>query len=148
MAGNRFAAVTAEVATGTSLKTIAQILAAANHGLLVGRVEVSFEGIAPTDAPILVEVLRQTTAGTMSSLTPTKIDADNNDTLQVTAQHTSTSEPTAGDVLFTRFVHPQGGYTWAFAGNDRIRVPGGGRLGVRVTAGVTVGCVVGIFGEE
>ncbi len=77
MAGLRFHAKTAEVATGTALKTIMQLMAAANHRVKVKELSISFKGVSNTDAPILVEVLRQTTAGTMTALTLVKNnDAD------------------------------------------------------------------------
>src|SRR5438067_1781420 len=107
MAGVRFKAVTGEVATGTALKTILQVVAASNHGVLIDEWSISFTGISNTATPILVQVMRQTTAGTMSSLTPVKDPDDTDETLQTTAQHTATAEPTASDVLFREEVHPQ-----------------------------------------
>jgi hypothetical protein len=148
MAGVRFAAVTGEVATGTSAKTILQVVAASNQRVLVDEVAVSFKGMSATDAPILVEVLRQTTAGTMSSLTPRKLHDGDDESLQVTAQHSATSEPTAGDVLLAQLIHPQTGYTWQAPFGRQLHVKGGGRLGVRVTAGVSVNCVARVVAEE
>ena len=148
MAGVRFAAVTAEVSTGTSVKTIVQVVAASNHRILIDRATVTFQGTSTTDAPILVEMLRQSTAGTMSSLTPVKLNSADDETLQVTARHTAPAEPTAGDVLESFLVHPQGGKEWLAPFGRAIVVPGGGRLGVRVTAGVSVDCVVSLHGEE
>jgi hypothetical protein len=148
MAGIRFSAVTGEVATGTSTKTILQILAAANHQVLVDEIAVSFQGTSATDAPILVEVLRQNSAGTMTSLTPKKVHDGDDESLQVSAQHSATAEPTAGDVLLAQLVHPQSGYTWQAPFARQIKVKGGSRLGVRVTAGVGVDCVCRMFGEE
>jgi hypothetical protein len=148
MAGVGFATVTGEITTGTSVKTLIQVVAAANHRLRVREISISFKGILGTDAPILVQVLRQTTAGTMSALTPVKLNDSDDETLQVTAQHTATAEPTAGDVLMSEEVHPQSGYTWQSPFGGEIPVKGGGRLGVRVTAGASTSAVVRIFGDE
>jgi hypothetical protein len=149
MSGVGWSAQTSEVATGTALKTIIQVIAAANHALLVHEWSVSFKGVSTTGTPILVEVLRQTTGGTMSSLTPVKDPNDDSDeTLQVTAQHTATAEPTAGDVLKKELVHPQTGYTWQAPFGKPIKVGGGDRLGIRVTSAADVNCVARFSGEE
>jgi hypothetical protein len=84
----------------------------------------------------------------MSSLTPVKHDDAADETLQVTAQQAASAEPTAGDVLMTEEVHPQTGYTWQAPFGKAIPVGGGDRLGVRVTAGADVNCVVRLNGEE
>lgn len=148
MAGVRFKAVTPEVATGTSVKTIAQLVAAANHAVLVEEVSVSFQGVTTTGEPIKVDVLRQTTGGNMDTLTPVKDPDDSDETLQVTARQAATGEPTAGDVLMSEFVHPQQGYTWTLGFGRQIKIGGGDRLGVRVTAAADVGCIVRFVGEE
>ena len=143
MSGVLFNANTGEVTTGTSAKTIIQIVAASNHRVFIKCVDVSFKGIVVTDAPIYVRVLRQTTAGTMSALTPTKGNNADDETLQTTAQHTATAEPTAGDVLKSREIHPQ------MSGRfGPFWMPGGTKLGVEVTAGVSTSCVVSVEGEE
>ena len=67
MAGLKLAAVTAAIATGTAAKTLAQIIAPANHRVQLKRLEISFDGVTNTATPIKVDILRQTTAGTMSS---------------------------------------------------------------------------------
>jgi hypothetical protein len=148
MSAVRFKANTAQVATGTSAKTILQLVAASNHGVVVDEWSISFEGTSNTATPIQVRVLRQTTAGTMSALTLVKDPDDTDETLQTTAQHTATAEPTAGDVLFIELVHPQTGYTWQAPFGRHVKVGGGDRLGVEVTAGANVDCVVRAAGEE
>lgn len=143
MAGLLVRANTAQVATGTSLKTIMQIVAASNHRIVIPIISVSFEGISATDAPIDVQIMRQSTAGTMSSLTLAKDNDADDETIQTTAQHTATAEPTAGDVLARKLVHPQGR-----ADFGPFVVKGGGRLGITTTAGVSVDCVVSALIEE
>lgn len=143
MAGLRVRANTAQVATGTSLKTIMQIVAAANHRIVIPQISVSFEGVTTTDAPIDVQIMRQSTAGTMSALTLTKDNDSDDETIQTTAQHTATVEPTAGDVLARKLVHPQGR-----ADFGPFTVKGGGKLGITTTAGVSVDCIVSALIEE
>lgn len=144
MSGVKFRANTGQVATGTAAKTIMQLVAASNHRIIVSKIVVSFEGVTATDAPIQVRVLRQTTAGTMSALTPVKDSDSDDETLQTTAQHTATAEPTAGDVLESQLVHPQS--SRVFVGPYIVK--GGGRLGVEVTSGVNIDCIVSAYGEE
>jgi len=148
MAGVRWKASTAGCPTGTSAKTVIQVIAAANHALTVDEWSISFAGTSNTATPIKVRVLRQSSAGTMSSLTPVKDPDDSDETLQVTAQHTATGEPSSGDVLFQEYVHPQTGYTWQAPFGRAIKIGGGDRLGIEVTAGADVNASVRINGEE
>src|SRR6187200_1914628 len=94
-----FSAVKTGVVTGTAAKTLLQLVAAANHRFVVKEIAVSFAGTSATDPPVLIEVLRQTTAGTMTALSPVKANDADEETLQTTAQHTAIVEPTAGDIL-------------------------------------------------
>jgi len=150
MSGVRFRARTAPIATGTSAKTIMQIIAASNHGVHINEWSVSFAGTSNTAAPIRVDVMRQTTAGTMgtSNSTIVKDPDDSDETLQTTVTDSSSGEPTAGDILDTQYVHPQTGYTWQAPFGGAIKIGGGDRLGIRVTAGSDVNCVVSVRGEE
>lgn len=148
MAGVSFAAVTPEIATGTSLITLLQIVAAANQRVKVRELSVSFTGVTNTSLPILVKIVRQTTAGTMSALTPKKWNESDGETLQTTAQSSATSEPTTTDVIMAEEVHPQGGYTWQAPFGGEITVKGGNRLGISVTAAASVNAVARVVGEE
>lgn len=148
MSGVRFKAVTAAVATGTSAKTIVQVVAASNHGVMIDEWSVSFAGTSNTATPIKVDICRQSDAGTSSALTPVKDPDDTDETLQTTARHTATAEPTTGDVIMTEYVHPQTGYTWQAPFGRAIKVGGGDRLGIRVTAAADVNCIARFSGEE
>lgn len=149
MAGVRFHIPTAEIATGIVVKTLLQILAAANHRVLIDGITISFQGVVATDSPILVEVLRQTDAGTGgTALTAKKNNDGDDEALQVTALTAPTAEPTGGDVLKRWLVHPQAGRPWQAPFGREIVVKGGGRLGLRVTAAASVDAVVEIEGEE
>ena len=148
MAGIRAIAQTAKVVTGTSAKTVLQLVAPANQRLLVKEWSLSFDGTSNSATPILVRVLRQTDAGTMSALSPVKDNSSDAETLQSSAQHTATVEPSAGNVLASEQVHPQGGYTWQAPFGGDIVVPGGTRLGIEVTAGASVDVVARMVYEE
>lgn len=136
-------ATTAAVACTTTAATKLQIVAAANHRVKVPRISASFSGIVATDEPILVSIYKQTTAGTMTSLTPSKDNASDDETLQTTAQHTATVEPTTTDLLDSKLVHPQGR-----ADFGPFTIPGGGRIGVVVDAPNNVNGVFAAIFEE
>jgi hypothetical protein len=152
MAGVRFKVRTNGIATGTSAKTLLQIKAATNHAVLVEEVSISFAGTNNTHAPIRVDIMRQTTAGTMTASgtnsSIVKDPDDSSETLQTTASDTATVEPIASDILRTEYVHPQTGWTWQARYRGEIKVGGGDYLGIRVTAGNDVSAVVTLFGEE
>ena len=148
MAGINIAAVTAKIATGTSLITLLQIVAAANHRVLVSEISISFDGVTNTAVPILVQVVRQSTAGTMSALTLNKVNEDDGETLQTTALEDASVEPTTGVEVMAEQIHPQAGYTWQAPFGKAIVINGGDRLGIIVTAAATVNAVARMFLEE
>jgi len=148
MAGVRGVAQTAEIATGTNKKTLLQLIAAANHRVVVTEVSIGFDGTSNTAQPILVQLLRQTDAGTVTGLTCQKIDETDDETLQTTAGHTATAEPTGTTEIMGEDVHPQGGYTWQARPGDEIIIKGGGRLGLAVTAAAGVNAKVRMRFEE
>lgn len=127
-----FGAADSLIATGTGTKTIVQIVAAANHGILVESFGLFGDSIDLDATPIPAELLRQTTAGTMSALTLTKRNDSNGDTLDTTAQHTATAEPTAGDVLKPFQYAPSAGFTFTYPPGKELEVGAGDRVGLRV----------------
>ena len=150
MAGIFWKAQTAEITSGTTVKTLLQVASGAAVNLMVKEIIVSFKGTVNTDAPILVEVLKQTSGGTMTSLTVRKTN-NNAASLSMTASHTATAEPTDSGAVFDRQeVHPQGGrYYWVPPNNSPgLEVAAGERLGLRVTAGVSVSAICSFAGEE
>lgn len=119
----------------STTKTVLQLIAASNHRVLVTRIELSFQGVSAVEPPVLVDILRQTSAGTATAATPRKLNDSDDETLQTTGSKNATVEPTAGDILENFYVHPQGGIVLDFP--DPIPVKGGGRLGLRCTPGGT-----------
>lgn len=118
-------------AAGTA-KTMLQIVAPAQQRLDLRAISVGFDGVNPSAEAFTIELLRQTTAGTMSSATPVK-DSAGSETIQTTAQKNATAEPTAGDVLNRWEHHPQSGSFVEKFDKREIEIPGGTRLGLRVT---------------
>lgn len=140
MAGLRAVAQKTAVSTGTALKTIIQLLAAANQRVRLLEIAIAFHGVTNTNEPILVQLARQSTAGTMTGLTLVTLDDDLTETLQTTAQHTATVEPTIGVILASWAVHPQTGLIYQVPKGDEIMIKGAGRLGLIVTAPNSVNC--------
>lgn len=141
----------AAITTGTSVKTLVQLVAPTNQKVVVKEISISFNGVSNTATPILVEVVRQTSAGTITNTTTLrKSDPDNQETIQSTCKDTATAEPTdSGDVPLQEYVHPQTGFLWADDSNPpKIMINGGGRLGIRVTAAASVSASVRIMAEE
>jgi hypothetical protein len=149
MAAFQGIAQTAEVAlVGATVKTVVQIVAPSNHRAKVLRWGVFFDGVSVSNEPVQVELLRQTTAGTMSALTPVKVDNSLAETLQVTAQHTATVEPTPGDILDVVEIHPQSGWEIILPLGQEFIVGGGDRIGIRCTAPDAVNARAKIVFEE
>lgn len=148
MAGIYLSAETNEIAlTAATAKTVLQIVAPSNHRLKLTRWGVFFDGATPSAEPVVVELIRQTTAGTMTTLTPV-VEVPITETIQSTAYHTATGEPTAGDVLRRREVHPQAGYEYIFPLGQELHIPGGGRLGIRITSPAAVNAIGSLGWEE
>ena len=148
MAGVLFTVSTGEIATGTSAKTMLQLVAASNHRVKVHEWSIAFKGINNAHSPVKVRLLRQSSAGTTSSLTVNKWDSTDAETLQLTAGENATVEPTADCVLDAQEIHPQTGYTWQAPFGRELVVPGGTRLGIEVTAANDVTAIATVKGEE
>ena len=132
---------------GATAKTVLQLTAPANQRLKILGFGVFFDGIVATAEPVEIRVLRQTTAGTATSVTPRMISAGS-ETLQATANKNASAEPTAGDELDVLQVHPQSGYEVMFPPGQELIIPGGGRIGIEVTAPVAVNCNAKMRYEE
>ncbi len=148
MAGLICIAQTTEVALAiATAKTVIQIAAPSSQRLRLKRWGVFFDGVSATDEPVQVRLLRQTSAGTMTTLTPVKQSAGS-ETIQTAAQHTATAEPTAGDVLDVAEVHPQSGYEVLIPFDMSIEIPGGTRVGIECTAPAAVNVRAKLVFEE
>jgi len=128
-------------------KTVLQVVAPANHRVKVLGWGVFFDGVNTAGEPVQVRVLRQSTAGTMSSVTPLQVQPVA-ETILTTAQYGASAEPTAGDIIDVIECHPQQGYEVKFPMGQEIIIPGGGRLGIDCTAPAIVNVRVKLFFEE
>lgn len=129
-------------------KTVMQVKAI-NVPLVLASLSVGFQGTNNTDAAVLVELVRQTNGGTMTSLTPRLKDNGITYTPNMTAQHTATVEPTdSGVVLDSQTIHPQTSAKYPFSDNAETIVDAGTWLGIRLTAAANVTCVPSLEVEE
>lgn len=150
MAGIRFRVSSGEEGLGGgTAETVLQVVAAANHRVKITEYTISFKGTSATDTPVRCRIFRQTGAGTSSAATVNKDDASVDETLQTTARSQVTVEPTSDDNLIDEFeVHPQTGMKVFLPLGQEILVPGGGRVGFKLTAAQAQTAVVSVAGEE
>lgn len=102
----RVAAVSLSAAT---TKTLVQVVPGTNTPVRVIEIGISFDSTTASEAPVAVDLLRQTTAGTSSSLTIVADKESDSKSVVATALQTFSVEPTAGNVLRTWHVTPVGG---------------------------------------
>lgn len=141
------AQTTEEALAAATAETIIQLVAPTNQRVRVLGWGVFFDGTSATAAPVEVRIVRQTTAGTASALTPV-LNQPASETIQTTAQQDFSAEPTSTDVLDVVEVHPQGGYEKWFPPGYEIIMAGGTRLGLECTAPAIVNVRAKIYFEE
>lgn len=129
--------------SAATTRTMLQLVTASTNTAAVRAWGVSFNGTDATKEPILVDLLRQTTAGTSSSLTVVEQAASNKNNVTTALQTFSSTEPTAGDVLWSSYFTPVGGGgEFTCYPGEEIVMDVSTRLGLRVTTatGVTCSC--------
>lgn len=149
MAGRKLSLSKPTIAlAANTAKTVLQSKANSTpHKLL--RLTLGFDGASPTDGGVLVELVRQTSAGTMSALTARLRDNGITYTPLLTAQHTATVEPTdSGEVIWSTYVQPQEGGSWPLSEIDDDLVKEATWLGVRCTAKAIVNVTPTLDVEE
>ena len=120
------------VAVSTSTITVVQVAAAANHPITLLGFEIFGDSTDLDATPIPGELLRQTTAGTMSAVTEALLNDNYGTTIQSVGLHTATAEPTAGAVLKPFQFAPSAGYVYTFPPGKEIGIAGGNRVGLRL----------------
>jgi hypothetical protein len=126
---------TAQALTAATAKTLLQLVTPSTRRVWINEIGISFKSSTTTDAPILVELLRQTTAGTMSAATPLLEDPADAASLCTGCQQTATVEPTASDILRHWDVAAQAGLVvYQFPLGMEIVMAVSTKLGLRATA--------------
>lgn len=140
MSGLRWTITTTEIACpANAAKTVLQIISPSSHHRMLGLGwGVYFDSTSVQAQPAQVRLLRQTTVGTMTGLSPVKDDKGMPETIQASAAFNATAEPTAGNVLQRKEVHPQAGYEFLWPLGKELPIGGGEQIGIEVTAVDTV----------
>lgn len=135
--------------TAGSYKTALQITAPTNQALTVKGISGTCDGTNNTATPGILQLVAQSSAGTMSAATPvmSPIDAYS-ESIQSTSQYNASAEPTTGNVLWSQHVHPQWGKRFDWSYGVFIRVGGGKRVGLRGNFPAAVNMMCQIDYEE
>lgn len=133
----RCTATTGERTLSVATQTVLQIQAPSNQRIAINEWQLSLQGTDSSHAPVKVQVVRQTDAGSgSSSVTPVKINSADDETPQATVIRNPTGEPTTTDIIDEVFVPPNGGiYTWGPGNTGSLIVKGAERIGFRIVAG-------------
>jgi len=123
-----------EAVATAATETLVQVVTGATRKAKIKEWGVAFDGADATATPIRVDLLRQTTAGTSSSLTIVQNDPDD-PTVIATALQDFSAEPTAGDVLWSEYLTPAGGF-------DRVQLPLGEEIVMDVSQRIGLRVVV------
>lgn len=150
MARNFFTQTTSvEVAlVAATAKTVLHLLAGTNVRFVIQAVTLSFDGTSNTAEPVLVRLVRQTTAPTGTTRNPLKKDSDISTALLVTGLENVSVEPTDSDIMLTYHIHPQAGAQYPLPLPGEIIIPTVARIGLKLTAPAGVNCLATIEGEE
>lgn len=147
-----YSAQSTQLASGTALKTYLQIVAAATIDVTIREIYAG-QKRAPSntaDLPVLMTVMRQTSAGTTGGGAGTirelgpQSGRTPNFTTQIGPAAAWAVEPTASDELLHRFFPVANGYTW----QGYIFVPRNTRLGICLTSTTDITCLVEAIVEE
>lgn len=129
----------------TTAITILQARAHSTRPLVVTRLWL--DTTATTAASLSIQVLRQTTAGTMTTLSPGPLPLRPNvPTAGCTAGRTATVEPTASDILLEEAFNAVNGYLWLPTPDEQWVIPAAGFLGLKfaVAPAASVTCSYGM----
>ena len=148
MAGLLYRANSGVVAlTGSTARTVIQLVAPTNHRLVIHWLAFHFDGTDATAGKVLFRGLKQTTAGTGTSLTLVPCGTYT-ETLQTTATHSHTgTEPTASTVKLHRKLDPTRESIYEFPGRT-LDIPGGERFGFELTSATNINVTVEALCEE
>lgn len=142
------------ITSGTARKTLIQIAAGAQDKVTFISFSFSFDGTSATAAPVLIELARQTTAGTGGVSGTIKKNNEDSGTSAGTlltgpTGATWTAEPTTTDVIWHDRFTPVGfGAFIEWAPSREPKTDLSGRLALLVTAAAAVGVAGEIRWED
>jgi len=121
------------------VETVISLLSGTVRTLEVVRWGVSFSGVSPTDAPVVVDLYRPgSQAGSQASGQPIKLNP-NSDATTTQVWTTFDTEPTVGEIMESFYVTPYGGlFVMQYAPDERPIVIPNNRIGIRCLAAAAV----------
>ena len=129
--------------TAATAKTVLQLVTPATTRAKVVGFSVSFNSVTSTDAPAVVDLLRQTdagTGGTAATLSP--LDPDAPAALSSGLYDINSAEPTPANVLWTGYVTPVGGlFVYNFADGEEPVLDFSNRIGIRINSPAAVSAI-------
>lgn len=131
------AVVENQAIASSTAETILQLVGPSTSRLRIVEFGISFDGTTAANAPVDVQLLRQTTAGTASTTAQVPVKMDPADPAPAaTFNYTYTAEPTAGDVLGSWQLTPNGGlFVMQYPLGREPVMAASGRVGLKVTPG-------------
>lgn len=143
------AQVTGEALAAATVETVLVVASGAAKRLKIRRWGISFNGTNVTNAPVQVQLMRFTSAGTASTGTPQKMDEADVPVLSgSTFRSAFAAEPTTGAILESHYVSPAGGQLIENYFDDAPIVGVSGFLGLRVLGNDAVSVSAFIHYEE
>lgn len=147
MAGQRFTH-TIQRTPAANPETLVQYVAPTHQRVELISIDLGPLGASAATAPLVLDVVRQSTAGTASddSAALVKLDPAAAENLLTTCRKTFTVEPTLTAVLFSITLHQQASRLWVPP--SRIFIPGGGRVALRNITATFVDWKINVTLEE
>lgn len=129
--------------SAATVKTVLQLVTPSTTRAKVTGFSVSFNSVTSSDAPAVVDLLRQTTAGTGgSAATMAAMDPDAPAALCSGLYDISSAEPSSGNVLWTGYVTPVGGlFVYNFADGEEPVLDISNRVGIRINSPSAVSAI-------
>jgi hypothetical protein len=129
---------TADVAlAAATAKTILQLATPATRRAWLKEASISFKSITQTDVPVLVQLRRQSTAGTATAIVSANVapDVEGHPAALCSASENATVEPTTGVIVKEWYITPIGGVlVYQLPLGDEIEMAISSFLGMVVTA--------------
>lgn len=139
-----------EALAAATAETLVQLRGVATAKARIVAWSISFDGISAADQPVVVDLLFQTTDGTATGATEVALNPDEPAAL-LSGFHSFSAEPTAGSIIESYEVHPQGGMIlreYPPGREPMLTNATTSRIAVRATSPAVVNAVAWIQWEE
>lgn len=136
--------------SAATAKTVLQLVSPSTTRARIVSFSVSFNSVTSSDTPAVVDLLRQTTAGTGgTAATMAPLDPDAPAALCSGLYDIASAEPTGGNVLWSGYVTPVGGlFVYNFAEGEEPVLDVSGRVGIRINSPSAVSAIATLTYSE